>query len=254
MVIDEIFPHPTVKQVIFQIRYPNLFYIENRIGDLQLKIMKMFPNSSLLQKQQIVFTEVGPDGNIDVPKGSNEDMARKIWQFESEKGFKLNITSDSLTIVSDYHKTYNIDQDGIEKFRDVIEVVLNSFHEIMMVPIINRIGFRYIDECPLPSKDNDTFKEYYNSVFPIDRFNLEYVTEMDFKTVFKIDDYRLRYIESLQKSENKYNLILDFDGFTNNIDFEDYLEVTDKLHEIILDEYEKTIKDKVKQHMKREEE
>jgi len=64
----------------------------------------MFPNSSLLQKQQIVFTEVGPDGNIDVPKGSNEDMARKIWQFESEKGFKLNITSDSLTIVSDYHK------------------------------------------------------------------------------------------------------------------------------------------------------
>jgi len=34
-------------------------------------------------------------------------------------------------------------------------------------------------------------------------------------------------------------LILDFDGFTNNIDFEDYLEVTDKLHEIILDEYEK---------------
>ena len=191
MVIDEVFPNPTVKQVIFQIRYPNLFYIENRIGDLQLKIMKMFPNSSLLQKQQIVFTEIGPDGNFDVPENPDEDMTKKVWQFESEKGFKLNVTSNSLDIVSDYHKTYNIDEEGVEKFRDVIEFVLNSFHEIMMVPIINRIGFRYIDECPLPSKDNDTFKEYYNSVFPIDRFNLEYVTEMDFKTVFKKDDYNI---------------------------------------------------------------
>ena len=32
MGIKEIFSFPTVKQVIFQIRYPNLFIIENKIG------------------------------------------------------------------------------------------------------------------------------------------------------------------------------------------------------------------------------
>jgi hypothetical protein len=45
---DEVFPNPTVKTVIFQIRYPNLFYIESRIGDIQVKIMDDFPESSLL--------------------------------------------------------------------------------------------------------------------------------------------------------------------------------------------------------------
>ena len=48
MSINEIFPKPTVTQVIFQIRFPNLFFIENKIGDLQLKIMKEFPHSKLI--------------------------------------------------------------------------------------------------------------------------------------------------------------------------------------------------------------
>ena len=46
--MPEIFSNPTVKKVIFQIRFPNLFFIENKIGDFQLKIMGMFPESKLI--------------------------------------------------------------------------------------------------------------------------------------------------------------------------------------------------------------
>jgi len=45
MQINEVFPNPTVKQVIFQIRFPNLFYLESKIGEYQLKIMQRFPES-----------------------------------------------------------------------------------------------------------------------------------------------------------------------------------------------------------------
>jgi len=43
MAIAEIFPNPTVKSVFFEVRFPNLFYLEAKIGDLQLKVLaRMF--------------------------------------------------------------------------------------------------------------------------------------------------------------------------------------------------------------------
>ncbi|MCK4731028.1 MAG: TIGR04255 family protein, partial [Methanophagales archaeon] len=148
----------------------------------------------------------------------------------------------------EYHKTYNLE--GGDKFRDIIKFVLDYFFAVTSIPIINRIGLRYIDECPIPSKDNSTFRAYYNSIFPLDRFNLANANEMDFKTVTKKDKYYLRYIESLRKIGDEYKLILDFDGFAENISSEDCLTVTDDLHTIILEEYERTIKEPVYQYMR----
>lgn len=253
MKINEVFPNPTVKQVAFQIKFPNLFYLENKIGDLQMKIMKEFPESNLLFRRQLVFTDIGTNAKIeDIQKDLEKEYSRKIWQFKSNKNFTLNVLSNSLDITSQHHKTYNL-KNG-DKFRDVIKYVLDNFFEVVSIPIINRIGFRYIDECPIPSKDNKTFKSYYNSVFPINRFNLSDANEMFFRTVTKKENHYLIYKESLQKIENEYKLILDFDGFAQNIVPEDYLKVTDKLHEIIIAEYERTIKEPVIEHMRQKKE
>ena len=249
MTIKEVFPNPTVKQVIFQIRFPNLFYMENKIGDLQLKIMKEFPQSALLYRRQIIFADIGPKVKIeDLQDDSDKEAGKKIWQFKSDKNFQLNVLSDSLDITSQYHKTYNLE--GGDKFRDIIKFVLDRFFEVTSIPIINRIGLRYIDECPIRSKDNEAFRSYYNSIFPLDRFNLADANEMDFKTIVKKGDYYLRYIESLQKVGDTYKLILDFDGFAENIASGDYLKVTDNLHTIISEEYERTIKEPVYQYMR----
>lgn len=253
MRINKIYPNPTVKQVIFQIKFPNLFYMEKKIGDLQLKIMKKFPQSSLLFRKQIVFADIGPGAKLEsISSDLEKETGKKIWQFKSSKNFQLDILSDSLDISSRHHKTYNLE--GGDKFRDIIKFVLDRFLEIVSIPIINRIGFRYIDECPIPSKDNSTFKSYYKSVFPIKRFNLADVNEMDFKTVIKKGKYYLRYIESLQKVGSKYKLVLDFDGFAKNIDSKDYLITTDNLHTMIIEEFEKTIKKPVYRHMEQKKE
>ncbi len=250
MTINEIFPNPTVKQVIFQIIFPNLFYMEKNIGDLQVKIMEEFPQSSLVLRRQFILADIGPEGKIEKPPPDlDKEAVKKIWQFKSEKDFELNILNDSLGISSQYHKTYNLG-DG-DKFRDIIEFVLNHFFEVVSIPIIKRIGLRYIDECPILSKDNKTFKSWYNSVFPLDRFNIADADEMTFRTKVKKDSYYLRYAESLKKEKDEYKLILDFDSYAKNINPKDCLDVTDKLHEIILAEYEDKIKEPVYEYMKK---
>jgi len=252
MTIDEVFPNPTVKKVIFQIRYPNLFYIENRIGDIQLRLMKKFPESALVYRQRILFANVGPDVKIEKEFDKKpEEAATKIWQFESPNDYRLNILSDSLDISSAFHKTYNNPASDI-RFRDIIELVLNSFFEVTKIPTVKRIGLRYIDECPIPEKTNKAFKEYYKTTFPLARFKLEHAKEMRFRTVVKRGNYFLTFDESLEIIDDAYKLILDFDGFTENISPADCLKVSDSLHDLILKEYEKSLKEPVYEYMRKE--
>lgn len=252
MVINEIFPNPTVKTVVFQIRYPNLFYIENKIGEIQLKLMKEFPESALLIRQRILVADVGSD--VKFEKEFDEkpgEASTKIWQFQSPNNYRLNILSNSLDISSEFHKTYNNPASNI-RFRDTIELVLKSFFEVTQLPIIKRIGLRYIDECPIPELTNKAFKEWYKTTFPLARFKLEDAREMQFRTVVKRKSLFLRYIESLVLSEDENKLILDFDGFAENINPADYLKVTDSLHDLILKEFEKSIKKPILDYMRKE--
>lgn len=250
MTIDEVFPNPTVESVIFQIRYSNLFYIENKIGDLQMQIMKEFPDSDLLYRRKLIFVDQGDKAKVEVNlQDSEEGLIQKIWQFRSPKGYKLNVLSNSLDITSEFHKTYD-NQKGEHRFRDIIKIVVDSFLKITNLPFFKRIGLRYIDKCPIPAKDNSKFKEWFNSTFPLERFNLSESEEMLFQAVRVKDSYSLRYIESLQKIEDSYQLMLDFDGFSNDIASIDYLLVLDALHKLISDEYEKTIKEPVYKYMR----
>lgn len=253
MSINEVFPNPTVKKVVFQIRFPNLFYIETKIGDFQIKVMNEFPESALIHRRQLLLADIGPEFKIeDIPSDIDKETLTKIWQFKSPKKYELNVLSNSLDINSEYHKTYDLE--GGQKFRDIIKFVLDAFFETMQIPIINRIGLRYIDECPIPSKDNDTFKSHYNSVFPLDRFNLSYASGLDFSAVIKKGDYNLRYAESLKKTNEEYKLILDFDAFATNIIPNVCLNTTDELHKIISDEYERTIKEPIYNYMRQKKE
>jgi uncharacterized protein (TIGR04255 family) len=250
MSIDEVFPNPTVEKVIFQIRFSNLFYIENKIGDLQIKLMSEFPDSSIVMRRQMVFIEKGDKTKLEVDfKDSEENFVQKIWQFKSPKGYNLNVLSNSLDITSEFHKTYS-NPNGDHRFRDIIETVVSNFINLTNLPIFKRIGLRYIDKCPLTSKDNIIFKNWYNSTFPLERFPLHNSEEMMFRVITKRDNYYLRYIESLQKDEQGDHLILDFDGFANDILSTEYLTNLDELHNFISEEYERSIKEPVYEYMR----
>lgn len=246
MAILEVFPNPTVKQVIFQIIYPNLFYSETKMGDLQMAIMSRFPESKIAYRR-FVFGDIGPDVKPeDLPK---LEKSGTIWQFiNPSKQVTLSVTSNSLDIVSASRKTYS--QGHSDNFREIIDFVLSAFMKLVSIPTMNRIGLRYIDECPLPLKNTETLNSYYNSVFPTHRFNLEDATDMLFKVTINKNDHSIGYIESLRKVDNSYKLILDFDGFALNINASDLMTMLDKLHNSISQEFENTIKEPVFEYMR----
>jgi len=211
--------------------------------------MKQFQESAELFKKQFILAGLGPEQQLaDLSTEVKPDSTQKIWQFKSESGVTVNVTRDSLDINSTHHKTYQ--NEGSEKFRDQIQSVVDSFKETIEIPIITRIGLRYIDECPIVEKNNERFSEWYNTTFPINRFKIDTAIEMDTKSVVEIEDCFLRFIESLRVDNNNHKLILDFDAYKKMIDPNDYLTATDKLHSIIIKEFEKSIQEPVYEYMR----
>ena len=252
MAITEVFSKPTVKQVIFQIRIPNLFFLESKIGELQMTIIDKFPESALLFRRQVLFADIGPSAKLEELKGrTTEEQGRKVWQFNSPLGYQLNVLTDSLDITSNFHKTYN-NKKSENRFRDIIEYVLNPFFAITKLPIINRIGLRYIDECPFFKITTENFLFHFNSCFSTKRFSIENSVEHQYKAVVKRGDHFVRYMETLDSQSNPPMLNLDFDGFALNVPTDHYIQTTDALHDIILEEYELTIKEPVYKYMRGE--
>jgi len=248
MATGEIFSNPTVKTVIFQMNYPNLFFIEKVIGDYQVKIMELYPQSSLILRKGLQIT-LGSTGQIS--SEDEDDNSSKIWQFTSEHGFKLNIQTNSLDITSTHHKTYDKSEVEGENFRDVIKFSLDHFFNSVPIPIINRIGLRYIDHCPIIKKTNAMYLKYYNTCLPLDRFSLKDASNMDFTTTVKRGDYSLTYRETAQTKDNEFKLILDFDGVALKVKPQDYLSVTDDLHKLIEPEFDTTAKEPLREYMRK---
>jgi uncharacterized protein (TIGR04255 family) len=251
MAINEVFPNPTVKQVIFQIRFPNLFYMESRIGDYQLKIMSDFPESSLLHRREVLIANLPAEmKNINIKDDDEHLKVKKVWRFKSPDGITLNVNTDSLDISSTVHKTYN-NQKEERRFRDVIEKTVGGFLEVTEIPIITRLGLRYVDECPVPNMENGPFREHYETTFPLERFPLEDVIQLEFKSQVRRDGHFLLFKEVLVTKDEKPKYVLDFDGYAENIKAEDYLKTSDDLHLLIWDEYKSALKEPVFEYMRK---
>lgn len=250
MPLSEVFPNPTVKQVIFQIRFPNLFFIESKIGELQMKIMDKFPESALLFQRQVVFA-VGDDDKIeDFRQKLPQEQGVKVWKFDNPNfGYQLSVESNSLSITSSFHKTYDNRQSD-NRFRDIIEVVLKHFFDLTNLPTVNRVGLRYIDECPFKEKTTDSFLAHFNSGFSTARFSIEDSIEQQYVALVKRGEYFIRYLEKYNFNTNPILLILDFDGSANNVPSATCLDVTDHLHNIIAEEYKSTIREPIYTYMR----
>jgi uncharacterized protein (TIGR04255 family) len=251
MAIKEVFANPTVKRVIFQIRFPNLFSMERLIGDYQVKVMAEFPKSGLILQRNVLIADVGSRAKIeDIVEDADKFAVSKIWNFRSEKGIDLNIHNDSLDISSTLHKTYSNPRED-NRFRDTIEYSVGRFLEVTQIPKLDRIGLRYIDECPVPAKETRAFREFYNTTLPLKRFPIENAMNLVFEARVERGDRRLRFIESFEDVGGKLRLTLDFDGYAEGVPAAEYLTVTDELHDLISKEYEASIRRPVLEYMRK---
>lgn len=198
----------------------------------------------MLFSRSLFFANAVGDVKIDDNIAQNNND-QKIFQFTSGENYTLNISTQSLDITSNVHKTYN--NEGGDKFRDIIKFTLDSFFELNTIPYIQRIGLRYDDICPLPEiNDNVEFSKYYNTSFPLQRFDIHKSQGMNFSITTEIEDkYFLTFVENYISNNQGKLYSFTFDGFALNKKVEEYLTITDKLHDIIVAEWEKSIKNPV---------
>lgn len=250
MAIEEIFPNPVLKSVHCELKFPNLFFLESKVGEIQTRILERFPDSALIFMKHFLIAETAPGGpNLDAQLKTDSDESRKAWQFKSPQGYFFRLDTNSILISSNHHKTYMLD--GGDKFRDVIAYVVSAFLSVVQIPKFTRIGLRYIDHAPLPVKNDETLNAYYDTTFPIDRFSIDNATEMKVHVVVRQGDAFLRYAEQLMLTEKEPQLILDFDAYRENVQSADYLAATDQLHLIVSNAFEQTIKKPVYDHMRK---
>lgn len=209
--------------------------------------MHYFKDSALILTKEFNVS-LGPQNQpmpgIDRPKPAN------IWQFISpQQNVRLSVQTDSLDIASTSHKSYAMGKE--EKFRDIIQLALNPFFELVRIPVIARIGLRYIDQCPVVQKNNTSFSQYYRSAFPLDRFPIDAADSMDFRVTVRRGEYSLKYRETLKKVVDEFVLELDFDGFALDIKPTKYLSVTDDLHTVISNEFAATANESLLEYMRK---
>lgn len=234
---DEVFTNPTVKQVIFQIKFPNLFYIETKVGEFQLGIMREFPKSEVVFQKQFVFAEVKQGENLgQVP----ESGTRKIWKFISESGTELELQNDSLALSTEHYTSYASGEPS-KQFKRIISFAVTEFRKVVPVPVLSRIGLRYVDHCPVKSMSNAPFKRFYDSCLPLKRFPLDTMADAGVTVVRSLKDgFGLTYKERLAVKDHE--LIVDIDAYHGEAAPDDYLTIVDRLHELDSQEFWQTAK------------
>ncbi len=251
MAIDEVFPNPTVKKVIFQVHFPNLFSMESLVGEYQRRIMERFPESKLKFSRHLVIAHdvSGVSSERQKSDVAESEPTEKFWNFSSPEGVVLNVYTSSLDMTSIKHKTY-ANPNHEDGFRDAIEFAVGNFLEVTGIPLFSRIGLRYIDECPVPGKDTLQFRKYYKTTLCLDRFPLEDALEFQLLARVTRGEHFLTFRESLKGLGDEAKLVLDFDGYAEKVRTSEYLSVTDRLHRIILEEFEESIKEPVYKYMR----
>ncbi|PHP45401.1 hypothetical protein B6V01_004215 [Methanosarcinales archaeon ex4572_44] len=109
---DEIFANPPLHEVAFEVRFPHLFYINQRIGEFQLEIMDDFPKSSQISEQAFAIDEKGisiKDNENPIPKKNYQllfqsaireidNSYKYIMDFD---GYSINVEASNFLNVTD---------------------------------------------------------------------------------------------------------------------------------------------------------
>lgn len=249
MPAHEIFPNPVVKQVAFEVRFPNLFFIEGRIGEFQVQVMKDFPQSELILRRSVMFFAGTPENIKDLASQQGTDSVDKIWQFKSAIGTKLEISSKNLVLTSDHHRSYKYGEEPT--FRTIIKRVIDPFFEMVKLSVVQRIGLRYINECPIFDRNTEHFNECYNSILPLGRFRLENVTNMDCAVVTSAEKCQFRHLESMRLTVERDVLALDIDAWSENVPVEKFMDATDTLYDTISSDFMATVKEPILEFMRK---
>jgi len=201
-------------------------------------------------RRNIMLLAGNPDDLQEMAKQQSGNAIEKIWQFKSGSGTRVEVSSRNLIIVAEQHYSYH--EGGDKSFRSVVEKVVTNFFKITQIPVAQRVGLRYINECPLFDRTTKTFKDCYNSILPVDKLGLENLSRAECIAVAKSGEMQIQHMEALRFATPTTDiLVLDLDASTENVATENVLVTTDGLHDVIATEFRNVIKEPIVDFMRK---
>jgi uncharacterized protein (TIGR04255 family) len=242
---NEVFSNPSVIEVDYEVRFTPLFYINQKIGDFQLEILDAFPKSSQQVQSSVTFDENG----IALKDETNKSVLS--WTFKTtDSKTKIIVRQNSLIISSTEFKSY--DSYPANKFRDIISQTISKFRKHVPIKNFNRIGLRYIDKCPLDELTNEHFCKFYKPIIDINRYHIEDLIDNLSQIRIRKPPHYLLLQTGIKEINGKYQYFMDFDGYAQNIDPNNVMEVSDALRAIVHDEFYLNITEDFKDYMRRD--
>jgi uncharacterized protein (TIGR04255 family) len=241
--------HPPLSQVAFEVNFPNSFAVETGIAAYQQRAESLYPKSSAEYILRLPATVAFGKPTKQV---STELTPMRSFVFQNSKGSRIVRVSvvNFTLLVTDYLH-----------FEDYVSSLTAAFApaiEIFQLHDIERIGLRYVNQIPIPSKDAEVqYKKYVRSPLSAEAFSGHVASNFLTEIALDLDSTRKLTIRSgllpLQAGEPTRTYLLDFDcyslGGSAPLLGENLASLLEQYHEAIETEFTRAVTDKYWKYM-----
>lgn len=237
----EIFDYPLLSEVIIDLRFTTKLGMAKFMPDFQEKIEEFFPKLRILNVRTMKIS-------------SNQDseiMQDKYWEFSNpEEQTVCKIYNNKFSLISNKYKSWTKYKE-ILGFKDIINLILPEFLNIVSIKEFERIGLRFINKIELEKNTSNWFSNLFIPLFNLNKYSIENLNENYVRFIVQKEmETQLITQAVFIIEDNKKNYILDFDAYLRNIGSTETIDKIDFLHEVILKEFHSLITDECRNRMR----
>ena len=240
--IEEQFPLNFIKSVSCELKFPVLLKIEKYIPEYQELIRDNFPGFSISRGPSFA---IGPKEIIE-KEISFEELSD--YGFSNEKeGRTVKIKSNAIVLTFAKFNIY-------DEFESTFFEIVDKFIEILDIGYFSRLGLRYINHIPLNIDLPITNQLVNNFNCIISDDNLQAHNNLvGLNSVIRWsteDNYTINLANQIGNDPiGKPIYVIDLDVYQSGVKVSpnDYKPITKKLHNLLIPEFHKNIKDPFKE-------
>jgi uncharacterized protein (TIGR04255 family) len=204
--LDEVFPHPPLREVAFEIRFATRFRVSSELFKLQDRLVEQYP-------------EAGTESVLQ-PNGTSFQL--QVFQ-NLEAGRVIKVSQNNFALAFTKYRRF-------EDFKDEILAKTELFCSTFGIASIERIGLRYVNNIALSGSDPHLLLRYVRPFIDFERISVESVQQFFNELVYTYDNHMVT-VRSVLMLERVRTYVLDIDCHSDQKRSVDSLgDVVDHFH------------------------
>ena len=228
----EIFPHPSVREVAFELRFAPRLRIASEVWRIQDSLAESYPAVS--QETQ--------------PQDAGGPLPTYVFA-NAQAGRSIKVSQESFTVVFREYGSF-------EEFKDEALRRTDAFSDKFGIQTFHRAGLRYVNHIELaPGQGIEELKRYVNLPIDFDRFNPASIEELSTELRLAVEEHKMTIRDALLRVPGKdgSRFVLDLDCHTfAHVEVEDLPLLMDQFHRKIQIQFLEHIREEYKQMMRGE--